>query len=486
MARTAQNRYARPVIARPWSTGLARTSPLTAFAAALTLGLSVGVAAGWGSPLIALAGLLGGVMILIVLRAPVYGLYALVGLAFLLPFAVIPVRLGAQLTALEAILVLTAGAAVLRGLVRREPLRPGPIDRLLLGILGLATISYLLSLPYAGGAETARRFFKLVLAMLVFPLTVRLVSQERGLNRLLVTLMLCGGLEAAIGVALYWVPRDTTVRLLSGLGPLGYPTGPDVLRFLPGENDTYTDILRATGTSIDPNVLGGELMLAAALLVTQLCSAGPLLPRWMLLPLASLAVLGMLLSQSRSSWIGLTVGLLCLATLHSRRLWLAIVPAALGVALLPAGRALYTRVLAGFAGQDKAAAMRLDEYRNAVEVIKQYPLFGIGFGGPPSIDLAPGVSSIYLTVAETMGVPALALFSLALAWLLGRAVRAPRRPMEARLQGGLSGLLAALLAALAAGLFDHYFASTVFPHMVALFWLCCGLLWRAADLARRS
>jgi hypothetical protein len=85
-----------------------------------------------------------------------------------------------------------------------------------------------------------------------------------------------------------------------------------------------------------------------------------------------------------------------------------------------------------------------------------------------------------------MGVPALALFSLALAWLLGRAVRAPRRPMEAGLQGGLSGLLAALLAALAAGLFDHYFASTVFPHMVALFWLCCGLLWRAADLARRS
>ena len=105
---------------------------------------------------------------------------------------------------------------------------------------------------------------------------------------------------------------------------------------------------------------------------------------------------------------------------------------------------------------------------------------------PPSIDLAPGVSSLYLTVAETMGVPALVLFSLALAWLLGRAARALLRPTEPRLQGGLSALLAALLAALAAGLFDHYFASTVFPHMVALFWLCCGLLWRATDLARRS
>jgi hypothetical protein len=472
------------VIARPWSSGLTWTSPLPAIAAALALGLVLGVAAGLGSPLLALAGLLGGAISLMILRAPVYGLDVLVALAFLLPFAVIPIRLSAQLTALEAILGLTAGATVLRGLVRRERLRPGPVEWLHLGILGLATMSFLLSLPYAGGAETARRFAKLMLAMLAFPLTIRLVGDERRLDRLLVTLMLCGGLEAAIGVALYWVPHDTSVGLLSGLGPLGYPTGPDILRFLPGENDTYTDILRATGTSIDPNVLGGELMLAAALLVTQLCSSKPLLPRWMLLPLASLAVVGMLLSHSRSSWIGLTTGMLCLATLRYRRLWLAIVPAAIGLALLPAGRALSARVLAGFAGQDKAAAMRLDEYRNALEIVRQYPLFGIGFGGPPAIDLAPGVSSIYLTVAETMGVPALALFSLALAWLFGRAVRALHRPTEPLLQGGLSGLLAALLAALAAGLFDHYFASAVFPHMVALFWLCCGLLWRATDLAR--
>jgi hypothetical protein len=47
-------------------------------------------------------------------------------------------------------------------------------------------------------------------------------------------------------------------------------------------------------------------------------------------------------------------------------------------------------------------------------------------------------------------------------------------------------LLAALVAALVSGLFDHYWASTVFPHMVALFWLCCGLLWRATELAPES
>jgi hypothetical protein len=40
--------------------------------------------------------------------------------------------------------------------------------------------------------------------------------------------------------------------------------------------------------------------------------------------------------------------------------------------------------------------------------------------------------------------------------------------------------LTAITAALVAGVFDHYFASTAFPHMVALFWLLAALLWRAA------
>jgi O-antigen ligase len=365
-------------------------------------------------------------------------------------------------------------------LARRERLSPEPVVWLLIGVLALATVSFVLSLPYAGGiTEVGRAFVKLVLAMLVFPLVLRLIQNSRQIDGLLLTIMLCAGLEAVVSVFLYWAPRETSVQLLSSLGPLGYPTGPDVLRFLPGENDTYTNIARATGTSIDPNVLGGELMLAAALLLAQLFSARPLLSRWMLLILSTFAIFGMLLSHSRSSWVGLAIAVLGLATLRYRLVWLAIVPAAIAVALVPAGRALYARVVAGFAGQDKAAAMRLDEYRNALEIVLQYPLLGIGFGGPPAIDLAPGVSSIYLTVAETMGLPALALFLTLLVWLIGRAAGPLIHAPDPHLQSRLVSLLAVLAAALAGGLFDHYFASTAFPHMVALFWLCCGLLWRS-------
>ena len=471
------------MIARGWESGLAWSSTAVAVGLALALGGLIGVVAVVGSPLVAATLLLAAGLVLVVLREPALGLFALVGLAELLPFAVVPGRLGIQLTGLEAILGLTLGATVLRGLTWRERPRPSLSTWLLVGLLGLMGLAFVLSLGYTGAlAEVGRRLAKLGLAMLVFPLTLRLVQSVGRLRTLLGWFVLASGLEALLAIGLYWLPRETMVRLLSILGPLGYPTGDSILRFLPGENDTYTDVIRATGTSIDPNVLGGALMLAAALGLVQLFSPRPVLSRWLLAPLSGGLVWAMLLSQSRGSWVGLAVGLLALATLRYRRLWLALAPAALAVVLLPTGRALYGRVLGGFAGQDKAAGMRLDEYRNALKIVGQHPIFGIGFGSPPAIDLAPGVSSIYLTVAETTGLPALLLYLALIGMLLGRGFRALLGPVRPDLQGFLASLLAALVAALTAGLFDHYWASTVFPHMVALFWLCGGLLWQTVEL----
>jgi hypothetical protein len=476
--------YNLGVIAGVWKEYAGWASPVPAVVSAICLGLLLGALAALGSPMLAAAALLGVAGGLALLREPGLGLYALVGLIYLLPFAVIPARIGVQLTVLEAILGLTLGVVLLRALQQRRFERPGSLVALLVGVLLLAGLAFLLSLPFTGSSsEVSRRFFKLLLAMLAFPLTIVLVQERARLEWLVRSLMLLGGLQAALAVALHLMPRAVMVRLLSTLGPLGYPTGDAILRFLPGENDTYTDVLRATGTVIDPNVLGGEMMLAAALLLSQLFAPRPLLPRLLLLPAGGLAVLAMLVSQSRSSWVGLAAGLLLLATLRYRKVWLAIVPAALAIMLLPTGRALYARVLSGFAGQDKAAGMRIDEYRNALEIIAEYPLLGIGFGTAPAIDLAPGVSSMYLTVAETMGLPALVLLMTLLGLLLVRALRVVLGRCEWRLQGVAAGLLTALVAALVAGLFDHYFTSAVFPHMVALFWLHCGLLERTYTLA---
>ena len=445
-------------------------------------GLLVGALVALASPSAALGVLVGATIVLVVLRAPLSGLFALVVLAYLLPFAVIPIQLGVRLTVYEALLGLTLAAVFARASVRRARIAPPAVILPLSGFLLLGLLSFVLSQPYAASQETTRQVFKLLLAVLVFPLTLHLVRTRRQLGALVATLMAAAALEALLALALYRLPPESQIGLLSRLAPLGYPTGESILRYLPGENDTYTDVLRATGTSIDPNALGGALMLGAALLLTSAVSAGNLARRLLLLATAAGVVAAMVLTHSRASWIGLAAAMLLVALVRERRLWLLILPAAAGVALTPIGRGLYGRVLSGFAGQDTAAGMRLDEYSTAIEIFRRNPLLGIGFGAAPSLDLAPGVSSLYLTIAETIGLPALLLFLGLVGWLLLRGVRRLPRRSGAPSGGPLIGLLAAQVAALTAGLFDHYFASTAFPHMVALYWLLLALLYRATQL----
>jgi O-antigen ligase len=153
------------------------------------------------------------------------------------------------------------------------------------------------------------------------------------------------------------------------------------------------------------------------------------------------------------------------------------------VGVSPFGQTVLERLASGFAAQDKAAALRLDEYRNAFSIIARYPLLGIGFGPAPDIDLQEGVSSLYLSLAEQTGLIGSSLYLLAIGSALVGALRAGRSAASepATL---LSGLLAAVVAALVAGLFDHYFVNKDFPHMVALLWLNVGLLVVTAALAR--
>jgi O-antigen ligase len=108
----------------------------------------------------------------------------------------------------------------------------------------------------------------------------------------------------------------------------------------------------------------------------------------------------------------------------------------------------------------------------------------VGFAGAPDIDTYLGVSSVYLLIAEEMGVLGLALFL----WINLLAIRQMLQWLRQHrnapaLEPLVLGLLAALLAALITGIADHYFFNINFQHAVALFWLCLGLGVRATSLS---
>ena len=72
--------------------------------------------------------------------------------------------------------------------------------------------------------------------------------------------------------------------------------------------------MRAVSTSIDPNVLGGLMILVAALATPQVFAARPLLPRkWIGVIWASMVVC-LMLTFSRAAFLGLGIAIAVIAT----------------------------------------------------------------------------------------------------------------------------------------------------------------------------
>jgi O-antigen ligase len=457
---------------------------LALLALALAAALAVGVVAAASSPLYVAAAAVGGAVLGLIWARASIGVFLFIGIVAILPFGVVPVPLGgAQLTFVDAVMIATFSAVLARVVIGGKRLSIGAPGIALIGFVIVACAAFLHASAMGSiSPEMMRRFGKLVVSLLFFVVARTLLSSEQHLAHLARWLMVAGAVQGTIGTVLAALPPLTQLTLLTRLRGVGYPTS-DVLRYVPGANDTYTSQLRAIGTSVDPNVFGGTLMLALAVIVVQWASPRPLLPRLVLIALAIPTTTGILLSLSRASWLGLAAGLLLIGALRYRRLLLLLGLAGLALLATPTGFEFVRRFVSGFSTADRATAFRVGEYSNALTLIQRYPILGIGFGQSPDIDVTAGVSSIYLLVAEQTGLVGFAVFAIALGavWLAG--MRGLRTSVDPRRQGLIAAFLTAISAALVAGLLDHYFANQAFPHAVALFWLYAAALCSATAVA---
>ena len=460
-------------------------SPVVIVGLALLTGWGVGAAVALGSPVAALAVAFGLVAAWAVTRSVPAALFGLVAVAELLPFAVIPVRVGVALTLVDALCAVIVLGWLLRHVLPARQLELTSGGWLAVAYIVTAVVALVAGTAYAAPSGAAvRSFLKYVVAIGLFVVVVDVVRGRATIRRLVGALMVGGFLAAVLGLAIQTLPRPAIVSVLSSLSVLGYPSGPGVLRFLPGPNNTYSDTLRAVGTSIDPNVFGGMLMLAAALMLAQCFARRPILPRWLLLGGLVVTAAAMVASESRASWLGLAAAGATIATIRDRRLWLLALPAAGALVALPLGQRMLARLMSGFAAQDRAAALRLDEYRQALRIIADYPILGVGFGGAPELGTFVGVSSIYLLVGEQTGLLGLGLFLLTLLAIGVAGLRAALTAPDQEDRALAATLLAPFVAAVLVGNLDHYFMNPAFPHMVALFWLYAGLLAASARLWR--
>ncbi len=473
-----------PLRLRPFAP-LREPSAPSPFLLGLLVGLTAvlaGIVLGFGGPVAGAAVAVGGLAAVLVLRNQELGFFAVIAVVALLPFATLPFDIGLTPTFLDFAL----GAAVLvwlMGIVsgRQRELVTAPVALPLLLFILVAVFAFIFGLANGPLTPTLLRKFAELLISLGFVLVV--IDYCRTwprLERLVRFLLLMGAAAAALAIALWLLPDATANSALNALSRLGYPGG-WVIRYIE-ENPELSE--RAIGTSVDPNSLGGLLLMIGALVGPQVVTKRPLFRRPLVLLIAGLVVVALVLTFSRGAMLGLAAGLGFVALARYRRLlpWLAV--AALLLLFLPITQAYVARFVEGFQGTDLATQMRFGEYKDALILIGRYPVFGVGFAGAPDVDVYLAVASVYFTIAGRMGLLGLLAFLGVIGTVFAYAFRHRRvfrEETEFLPRNSVSkdavwlGLHAALVGALVAGVFDHYLFNMDFHHAVTIFWMVLGL-----------
>lgn len=218
----------------------------------------------------------------------------------------------------------------------------------------------------------------------------------------------------------------------------------------------------------------GHYMTYAGLLMLMLCAAGARLlfdPRDRTAALAVLPALSaaLVVTLTRSAWIGAATGAGLLAVLRDRRL-LALAPVAAVGLLALAPQTVTDRLYSIFDLRNPTNRDRLAMLTAGTGMVRDHPLTGIGPGMVESAyadyrpdnavnETNPHLHNVPLQIAAERGLPALALW----VWFLAAAGRdLVRRLQDPASRTLAAGALAALAAMLAAGLFEYNFGDSEF------------------------
>jgi hypothetical protein len=436
--------------------------------------LLIGLLLAFGGPVAAAAAIIAFFAAVIVLRNIEVGFWGVVAVVCLLPFATIPVDIGLTPTLLDIALGVTVGIWLFRmATLSQNRLESSPVTLPVVIFLIAIIFSFIFGL--ANGPLTAnllRHFVELLISIGFVIVVVDFFSQWERVESIVKVIMIAGAAAALLAIVLWLLPDFTANDILNTLQRVGYPGG-FVIRYIE-ENPELSE--RAIGTSVDPNALGGMLLLIGALGTPQLVSKRPLFPRWAAALVVGLILIAIVLTFSRGAMVGLVSAWLFIVLARYRRLIPYMVVVGLLLLLLPIAQDYLLRFVEGIEGQDLATQMRFGEYRDALSLIARYPIFGVGFAGSPDIDLYLGVASVYLTIGQQMGVLGFLAFLSVIGTAFGYAFfnRSILRVHETKYPIWL-GLHAALIGGLVAGIFDHYLFNIDFHHAVTIFWLFLGL-----------
>lgn len=182
--------------------------------------------------------------------------------------------------------------------------------------------------------------------------------------------------------------------------------------------------IRLSGMLLDPNAFGGLLVVALMVHGVTFTSERPLVRGLIGVLFGVILALALLLTLSRSAWIGCGFGLIALVLFRPRLVGVFILAAVLaaGSAYLILGNRSESAV--ELADRPKTTQQRLDQFRDAIPLFTQSPIFGLGLGGfddaqrdNPTVDHPYYIHNTTLWILTEFGLIGVAIFLGLLLWI---------------------------------------------------------------------
>ena len=427
----------------------------------------------------ALTGLLVGLYLLTDVKVALYGvIFTLV----LLPFGTFPVKIAITPTLLDIVLTAFLLVYIFQWMTgRRQRFQMTPVHVLILLYAMWLIFTFALGLRFAMPTSTnLRQFMETLLSISLTFVLVDILRDPKTLRKLVLVIILAVGVQAFAAIVLFALPDTLSESLLVRLARIGYPDG-GVIRYIE-DNPALGE--RAIGTWVDPNALGGILAIAATMIAPQIFAQKPVIKqRWLTFGIFGAVALALFLTSSRASFLALAGGLGVIAVARYRRFIPLMVMAGALLLLLPQTQNYLDRLMQAFQGADLATQMRIGEWTDSINLIQQYPVFGVGFTGTPGIDLYTSVANMYLIMANQIGISGVLIFLITMGGVFIYGIKAwqiaKHNPDLASIHLGYH---AALLTALLNAVADLYFFRLDFQSSITWFWLVVALALASSRL----
>lgn len=231
----------------------------------------------------------------------------------------------------------------------------------------------------------------------------------------------------------------------------------------------------------NPNILAEYLIMIIPLSVALFWYTKKISKKIIFLGTTLIMVLAMLMTLSRGSWVGFAFSALVFIVLVEKRLLLSVIPISLaGVYFLP--QSILNRIMSIGNFADSSIAYRFTMWDITMDIIRDYPIAGVGFGHLPfkqtfetyirTMPIYHSHNTFLQTTAE-MGIPGLIvlLFLLFILFKYGilNLVKSEDRYIRILSAGALSSL---------GGVLAHGMAENVLylPRIIFTFWIIVGLI----------